>query len=88
MAFITLNLALLIKICSLISLLNKKHEALIYPSEKKVFMSREDVVQETEASCSDKVEYMVCDGSQLCHGPAQSFSGSHVHFYFCTCRME
>lgn len=39
-------------------------------------MSREDAGQEAEASWPDKVEYMVCDGSQLCHGPARSFSGS------------
>lgn len=91
MAFVTLDLALLIMICSLTILLDKKHETHIYPSEIKVLISREDVVQETEASWPDKVEYMVCDGSPLCHGPARSFSGSHVHtffFCFCTCKME
>lgn len=55
---ITLDLALVIVMCSLILLLDKKHEAHIYPSEKKVIMSR-DVVQETAASWPDKVEYMV-----------------------------
>lgn len=50
---------------------------LTYLSEK-VEMSREDAVQETEAS-ADKVEDMVCDGSQLCHSPAKSLSGSLTH---------
>lgn len=60
MTFITLNLALLMVICALIILLDKKHETHSYPSENKVLMSREDVVQETEASWPDKVEYLVC----------------------------
>lgn len=91
MAFITLHLALLIMTRSLILLLGNKYEARIYPPEKKVIMNREGVVWETEVSWPEKVEHMVCHGSQLCHGPARSFSGNHVYtfcFCFCTWKME
>lgn len=91
MAFITLHLALLITTRSLILLLGNKYEAHIYPPEKKVIMNREGIVWETEVSWPEKVEHMVCDGLQLCHGPARSFLGNHVYtfcFCFCTWKME